>query len=62
MNDWIAKLHSFLNINDHDILTHAGQIPHGMALAFAESQYVQFHTTRVKAKNTLPSEFDCAVT
>ena len=58
MNDWIAKLHSFLNLNDRDILNHAGKASHEMALAFAENQYEQFNTSRVAAANTAESDFD----
>ncbi len=58
MSDWIAKLHSFLNLNDRDILNHAGKISHEMALAFAENQYEQFNTSRVAAANTAESDFD----
>lgn len=61
MSDWITKLHSFLNINDRDILTHAGKISHDMALAFAERQYEQFNTVRVKAADAVESDFDRAV-
>lgn len=31
MQDWISKLDAFLNINDREILTHAGKISHEMA-------------------------------
>lgn len=58
MSDWIAKLHSFLNINDRDILTHAGQISHDMALAFAQGQYQAFNTERIKATDAQESDFD----
>jgi hypothetical protein len=58
MSDWIAKLHSFLNLNDRDILNHAGKVSHEMALAFAENQYEQFNTSRVVAANAAESDFD----
>ena len=61
MSDWIAKLHSFLNLNDRDILNHAGKISHEMALTFAENQYEQFNTSRVAAANAAESDFDRAI-
>jgi len=39
MRDWIRKLDGFLNINDRDILTHAGKISHEMAQQRAEAEY-----------------------
>jgi len=61
MNDWIAKLHGFLTINDRDILNHAGKISHDMAKAFAEVQYEQYSTARIRHSDTLESDFDRAV-
>ena len=61
MNDWIAKLHGFLTINDRDILNHAGKISHDMAKAFAEAQYEQFNTARIAHADTLGTDFDRAI-
>ena len=42
MADWIKKLDAFLNINDRDVLTHAGKISHDMAQQRTEGQYAQY--------------------
>jgi len=58
MSDWIKKLDAFLDINERDILTHAGKISHEMAKQSAESEYRKFHIKRLEEnKNTL-SDFD----
>jgi len=58
MADWIKKLDAFLNINDRDILTHAGKISHEMAQQRAESQYDQYHRHQIDQKARLGSDFD----
>ena len=60
MSDWIKKLDAFLDINERDILTHAGKISHEIAKQLAESEYQKFHIKRLEEnKNTL-SDFDKA--
>ena len=61
MNDWIAKLHGFLSINDRDILNHAGKISHEIAKAFAEAEYEQFNMAQIAQADQLESDFDRAV-
>lgn len=61
MNDWIAKLHGFLTINDRDILTHAGKISHEVAKAFAESEYENFNKDQIAKADQLESDFDQAM-
>lgn len=61
MNDWIAKLHGFLTINDRDILSHAGKISHEVAKAFAELEYVSFNKNQVAEADQLDSDFDRTV-
>ena len=58
MSDWIKKLDAFLNINDRDILTHAGKISHDMALQRAEREYEQFHLRRIEEQTRVDSDFD----
>lgn len=58
MKDWIDKLHGFLNLNDRDILTHAGQISHEMALKKAEQEYDIFHARRLAEQNQLEDDFE----
>ena len=42
MKDWIEKLDDFLRVSDRDILTHAGQISHQVALDKAREEYVKY--------------------
>jgi hypothetical protein len=58
MSDWIRKLDGFLNINDRDILTHAGKISHEMAQQRAESEYEQYHQRRIAEQSQAGSDFD----
>ena len=58
MADWIAKLDSFLTLNDRDILTHAGKISHDLALLHAEQQYDEFHHQRLADIATAPDAFE----
>lgn len=48
MADWISKLDSFLNINDREVLTHAGKISHELAKEHAEIEYEKFNTGRIQ--------------
>ncbi len=61
MNDWIAKLHAFLNINDRDILTHAGKISHEMARELAETEYDKFNRQRIQQSDMVGGDFDNAI-
>lgn len=58
MADWIKKLDGFLNINDRDILTHAGKISHEMAQQHAENEYVQYHQRQIEEQARVGSDFD----
>lgn len=58
MQDWISKLDAFLNINDREILTHAGKISHEMARALAESQYDRFNRKRISEQDGAGNDFD----
>ena len=61
MSDWIAKLDSFMTLNDRDILTHAGKISHEMAKELAESEYEKSHTQRLSDSANSLNDFDKAV-
>jgi hypothetical protein len=61
MQDWIAKLHAFLTVNDRNILTHAGRISHEMARELAEAQYDKFHRQQIQQADQAGSDFDKAV-
>jgi len=62
MNDWIKKLDAFLNVNDRDILTHAGKISHDMARQTAEDHYDTFNRKRIAEKDRLGNDFDRMIT
>jgi len=58
MTDWIAKLDAFLNINDREILTHAGTISHEMAKQLAEDEYEKFSRMRIAELDRISNDFD----
>ena len=55
MDDWIEKLHGFLQLNDRNILQHAGKISHELAKEHAEAEYEKFRRQRL---STYESDFD----
>jgi hypothetical protein len=61
MSDWFKKLDGFMNLNDREILTHAGKISHEMAKELAESEYEKFHAQRITETKTALSDFDKTV-
>jgi len=58
MADWIHKLDAFLNINDREILTHAGKISHDMACQLASEAYEKFSLKRIAEQDLSASDFD----
>lgn len=42
MKDWIERLDSILQLNDKELLAHAGQISHQMALDKSEAEYEKY--------------------
>lgn len=42
MNDWIARLDSILQLNGRELLTHAGQISHQMAIDKSNDEYLKY--------------------
>ncbi len=46
MKDWIQRLDAILQMNDRELLTHAGKISHEMALKKSEDEYEKFQNTR----------------
>ena len=61
MSDWIKKLDSFMELNDRDILSHAGMISHEMAKQLAQSEYDKYHINRIAISSKQLSDFDRAV-
>ena len=58
MGDWIKKLDAFLNINDRDILTHAGKISHEMACQLAEGEYEKYYQRCIAGHDRTGNDFD----
>lgn len=48
MKNWITKLNGFLQLNDRNILDHAGKISHEMALEKAQTEYDIFHIQKIE--------------
>ena len=58
MRDWRQKLDSFLQLNERNILEHAGKISHELAIARAEAEYEKYYLSRIKEKDLAGSEFE----
>jgi len=58
MKDWAKKLDGFLQLNDRDILKHAGKISHQMAKESAESKYEHFRRNRLQTEARQADEED----
>lgn len=57
MSDWLKQVEKFLNYTDQQILRHAGQISHEMAVAKASEEYEKY---RVQQNREYLSDFDRA--
>jgi len=55
MKDWLKQVEKFLNLTDQQILRHAGQISHAMAVAKANEEYEKY---RVQQNREYLSDFD----
>lgn len=44
MKDWIVRLDRILQLNDRELLTHAGSISHEMAVEKSEIEYQKYKT------------------
>ena len=61
MIDWIKKLDGFLELNERNILEHAGNISHEMAMEVADREYEKYCEIEKKEANQLESDFDKVV-
>lgn len=61
MNNWIDKLHGFLQLNDRTILTGAGKISHELAVAAAEKEYDLFNARRINEPGKANADFENAI-
>ncbi len=55
MKDWLKQVEKFLNFTDQQILRHAGQISHAMAVAKANEEYEKY---QVQQNHEYLSDFD----
>lgn len=46
MADWVQKLDAFLQFNEYDVLTNAGQVSHEVAKQLAHEQYDRFRVSQ----------------
>lgn len=58
MKDWTDKLNGFLQLNERNILEHAGSISHEMAKQLVESEYDKFNRERILYSDLIDSDFD----
>lgn len=61
MQDWIDKLHAFLNLNNKKILKHAGKISHELAKEIAEKEYGKYYKKLINKYSKTDLDFDNAV-
>jgi len=61
MADWVTKLDRFLQLNDRDILNHAGRISREVAQAKAEEEYGKYKALTSSAPRTVDADFEKAV-
>jgi len=61
MQNWIEKLNGFLQLNERNILTHAGKISHELAAANAEDEYEKYNLKRIAERDKTESDFDKTV-
>lgn len=61
MRGWINKLDSFLQLNEREILTHAGKISHQIAMEIAKKEYEKYSKKRQIAYDKKGNAFDALV-
>lgn len=61
MVDWIEKLDGFLELNDRNILEHAGKVSHDMAIEMAGKEYEKYCENQKDEVGQLESDFDKSV-
>lgn len=61
MKDWIKKLDGFLNLNERNILLHAGKISHELAMETAESEYEKYAVKRQLTTDKKGNAFDALI-
>jgi hypothetical protein len=57
MQNWIAKLDDFLKLSERQILSHAGQISHELAIQKAESEYLKYQEKQNSLLSRVEKDF-----
>lgn len=59
MSNWKAKLDAFLQVNEHELLTHTGRVSHDAAVEKALAEFEEFEAARRVFEAEHPvSDFD----
>ena len=59
MADWTKKLDGFLQFNERNILSHAGQVTHDLAISHAEAEFGKYEQMQRQIEAREPaSDFD----
>ena len=61
MKDWVTKLHSFLSLNDRDILTSNGKISHEEAEQHALAEFEKYSDVERKRLDKAEDDLDKAI-
>ena len=61
MKDWTKKLDSFVQLNERNILTHAGKISHEIAIDKADKEYKNYSKKRQLAYDKKGNAFDALI-
>jgi len=61
MIDWVKKLDGFLELNERNILEHAGKISHQMAIELTNREYEKYCKIQKKEADQIESDFDKVV-
>ncbi len=61
MQDWITRLDDFLRLSDFEILSHAGQVSHQMAVEKAEAEFEKFREQQAALPSRGERDFEAAI-
>lgn len=59
MDDWVKKLDGFLQFNEYEVLTNAGQISAEVARQLAEAQFARFRVDQDRGAMESLLELSC---
>ena len=61
MRDWGSRLDEFLRLTEREVLTHAGKVAAGVALAKAEAEFEVFRRRELAAPSRAEQDFEAAI-